>query len=426
MNLKIESGGEERIFVFQDKTKISVGSSPSCDISLQEDGVESVHLQIHEKNGEYFVEDMGTKGATFINSKSLETNKLEPFNSFFPIKLGQDVFVYLLDEVPSINSELSEDTSIKINPEALEALEQPKKKTKEELKNERVYVPKSHGKVNPEKMPREIKIQRKKIVLGKKAKKKSKKKAASNIFYGLLFICVLGFANKDRILGLVASEKKVVEAPKSKPVVTPKPKVKKDSFNEKKAIAVAKLDKCLSKVEAELCKPFTSTRELRYPEGFVQILSNLYLVVDIDEANTWKRYELNPNEEELGALTRLGQLRMGAAFDLVNFKSNDFLVEDVDIFSPVALKAAMVTELFQYDLWERIGQLKDIEQLYVILVDSTGAELRYLGHLKTASKGLGESIDAGQLKKELLYYWRTGIKYDDSLLENANIILKSF
>jgi len=427
MNLKIESNGEEKIFVFQDRNKITLGSSPSCDVSLQEEGVGSLHLRLHDKSGEYFVEDMGTEGGTYINSKSLTPNKLEPFNSFFPIKVGQDVFVYLLDEVASVEGDNREGTAININPEQLESLETPQKKSQEQLKSESVYVPKSHGKIDPESLPREIKFQRRKIVLGKKSKAKNKQKIISNLFYGILFISAMGFVAKEQILSFLVSDQsrvsKVNLAPKVKREV--KAKKPRNVFSDKKAIAVARLDKCLGENEVVLCDIVKNHRELRVSEGFVQILSNIYFVVDIKEANNWKRAKLEKSEKELSILRRVGLTRLGGGFDVVNFKENDYVAKDVDIFTEESKKAAMLTELATLDLWERIKAMKGVEKLFVILINSNGTNLTYLGHTIIPLKTGDEMYDFSVLQKDMFYYWRTGIPYNKDLLEKGNFNLKS-
>lgn len=427
MNLKIESNGEEKIFVFQDKNKISLGSSPSCDVCLQEEGIGSLHLRLHNKDGEYFVEDMGTEGGTYINSKPLTPNRLEPFNSFFPIKVGQDVFIYLLDEVASVEADKREGTAIDINIEQLESLETPQRKSQEQLKSESVYVPKSHGKIDPEALPREIKFQRRKIVLGKKNKAKNKQKFISNLFYGLLFISVLGFVSKDQVMSFLnlkeSKVSKLNQAPKPKMVV--RPQNNRDTFTDKKAIAVAGLDKCLGDNEIVLCDIVKNHRELRVSEGFVQILSNIYYIVDIKEADNWKNAKLEKSEKELAILRKVGLTRLGSSFDVVNFKENNYVAKDVDIFTDESKKAAMLTELATLGLWERVKSLNEVDKLFVILINSEGTNLKYLGHTIIPLKGGDEIYDFSILQKDMFYYWRTGIPYNKKLLEKGSFKLKS-
>lgn len=85
----------------------------------------------------------------------------------------------------------------------------------------------------------------------------------------------------------------------------------------------------------------------------------------------------------------------------------------------------MLTELATLDLWERIKAMKGVEKLFVILINSNGTNLTYLGHTIIPLKTGDEMYDFSVLQKDMFYYWRTGIPYNKDLLEKGSFNLKS-
>jgi len=55
-----------------DRDVISVGRGEECDIILPERQVSRVHLRIRRADGEYFVEDLGSKNGTFVNGQPVQ------------------------------------------------------------------------------------------------------------------------------------------------------------------------------------------------------------------------------------------------------------------------------------------------------------------------------------------------------------------
>ncbi len=98
MHLKIERSGKSKTYSFKRKKSVSIGRSPSCDIQVVEEGISRQHLVIQEKNGEYFATDQGSTNGTYVDDQKMDAEKSYPFNSFFPLRLGGSVYVYLLDE----------------------------------------------------------------------------------------------------------------------------------------------------------------------------------------------------------------------------------------------------------------------------------------------------------------------------------------
>ena len=98
MHFKVEFNGKSEVYSFKGKTKFSIGRSPSCEIQILADGVSRKHVSIEEKDGDYFVVDHGSTNGSFIDEVKLKAGKAYPFNSFFPLRMGLSVYIFLLDE----------------------------------------------------------------------------------------------------------------------------------------------------------------------------------------------------------------------------------------------------------------------------------------------------------------------------------------
>ncbi|MCO4755910.1 MAG: FHA domain-containing protein, partial [Bacteriovoracaceae bacterium] len=311
MHLKIEANGEEQIFVFKNKSAVTIGRSQDCDISLGYEGVSRVHLQVHERNGEYFVEDLGATNGTFINDQPLRPKELAPFNSFFPIKLGHSVYLYLLDEVSA--EQMNEEALAQQELEALKMREEQKKLRQEKLKKERVYVPKSQGKVKVEDLSGTHKIKRKKIAVGTKQRPVRKDKFFLKALIVLGLVIVAGFAAKNVILKkLKGSDTTIAEGVKKVPIKKAPAPVKE--FDEQRGDGIVNLDKCFGEKEGILCKALTKKRERSNREGFVQLLTNMYLAVDINSLIDGLGSNYKYTETEIEEVENAMKLRLGRAF----------------------------------------------------------------------------------------------------------------
>ena len=98
MYLKVNDSKRDLYFYFEEKQPIIIGRSPACDITIVTDGVSRNHLKVEAKDGSYFVTDLGSTNGTFVNEVQLVKDKSEPLNTFFPAKLGFNVYVHLMDE----------------------------------------------------------------------------------------------------------------------------------------------------------------------------------------------------------------------------------------------------------------------------------------------------------------------------------------
>ena len=96
MNLNIEIDGEESIYSFPNQNIVTIGRAPSSDIQLLVEGISRNHIEIQRKTGDFFVVDTGSTNGTFINDQRIEIGVQQTFNSFFPVKLGFNVYLNLL------------------------------------------------------------------------------------------------------------------------------------------------------------------------------------------------------------------------------------------------------------------------------------------------------------------------------------------
>jgi hypothetical protein len=80
-----------------------LGSSDTCDITINSDGISRKHIVILSEGDNYYVIDQGSTNGTFINEERLIPGKKVEFTSFFPVRLGENILVSLLsDEQDSI------------------------------------------------------------------------------------------------------------------------------------------------------------------------------------------------------------------------------------------------------------------------------------------------------------------------------------
>lgn len=52
--------------------KVTIGRSNRCNISIKDNFVSKVHLQIYEDGGSYFIEDLNSANGTFLNGDRIE------------------------------------------------------------------------------------------------------------------------------------------------------------------------------------------------------------------------------------------------------------------------------------------------------------------------------------------------------------------
>ena len=73
MRLRIVEGVNQTDQSFDLDQEVTLGRSPSCDISFVDDTyASSIHARVYPRNGEVFVEDLGSRNGTFVNEEPLD------------------------------------------------------------------------------------------------------------------------------------------------------------------------------------------------------------------------------------------------------------------------------------------------------------------------------------------------------------------
>lgn len=97
MYLKFEYDGKDKFLKFEEG-RVTVGRGSSADIIIRAEGVSRLHLELQRNSDGFFVQDLGSTNGTFINDVRLEANKSTEFHSFFPINMGGNVTISLVEQ----------------------------------------------------------------------------------------------------------------------------------------------------------------------------------------------------------------------------------------------------------------------------------------------------------------------------------------
>lgn len=89
MRLSVQIEFDKMLDLKTEKTSVSVGRSPNCDLVISHDSISRLHCQIEQINGEFFVTDTGSSNGTFINGKRLETHARTKYLPSQVLKLGR-------------------------------------------------------------------------------------------------------------------------------------------------------------------------------------------------------------------------------------------------------------------------------------------------------------------------------------------------
>ena len=98
MYLKVNDGNKDFYYKFSDSKEVTIGRGSKNDIVCIAEGVSRNHLRVFSKNGEFFIEDLGTTNGTFINDVKVEPKTQHSLNTFFPVRMGFYATVNLCDE----------------------------------------------------------------------------------------------------------------------------------------------------------------------------------------------------------------------------------------------------------------------------------------------------------------------------------------
>ncbi len=98
MRLEItHQDGDTEILEFT-QSPVLVGRGSKCDLRVTGEGISRHHCQLEEKNGQFFVTDLGSSNGTFVNEEKIAAHTPTEFNTFFPVIVGAGTIVSLLGE----------------------------------------------------------------------------------------------------------------------------------------------------------------------------------------------------------------------------------------------------------------------------------------------------------------------------------------
>jgi len=83
-----------------------VGRSKSCDITVKSNAISRQHIRIEQKSGDILVTDLGSSNGTFINGQQIAANQPTAFTTFFPINIGTNIIITLVDETVEIDENM--------------------------------------------------------------------------------------------------------------------------------------------------------------------------------------------------------------------------------------------------------------------------------------------------------------------------------
>lgn len=98
MRIEITVGSGEPATYPLSLPRITIGSSDGCEIVLVNDGISRKHITILTENDTYYVVDQGSTNGSYMNEERIVPGKKIEFTTFFPVRLGDDVVVSLLND----------------------------------------------------------------------------------------------------------------------------------------------------------------------------------------------------------------------------------------------------------------------------------------------------------------------------------------
>lgn len=417
MYLKVEIDGKEQFFAFDGKNSVSIGRAPESDIQLLAEGISRNHLLVTDEGGEYFATDLGSSQGTFLNEEKLEPKVRVSFNSFFPMKLGPSVHLYLVDEISAqaMRNEIlrKQERAEAKKREMLKEQRNGKPKSQQSMAD-RVYVPKNKSGTNNTGTAKIVR--RKKVAVRSPSAPVRKKSSGNGLFFAVALLIAggaylyTGWRKEFQKVGADSAAVNVagsqaVEAG-SKAVASGSSALKETGLSPKDAAGIIFLDKCLGDYEARLCAPLSEVRERAYYEGFVKLADSLYLVIDIEKlSNHYSNIEFDEDEKEL-ALGKLARF-LGRQFIRQDVLDNNLRVQAVHYQEELAGKAAVLTDILSLGLARMILENESVEDFTVIFYE--GPDNDYAGHSELGKETLAKAFDNETLPFDLKVFWRTGL-----------------
>jgi pSer/pThr/pTyr-binding forkhead associated (FHA) protein len=90
LTLKVVDPPQRRGRVFELGEEVTVGRSPGCAVSLEDDTfVSSIHARVFQRNGELWLEDLGSTNGTWLNNDRVRG--LERLQRGDRVKIGSTI-----------------------------------------------------------------------------------------------------------------------------------------------------------------------------------------------------------------------------------------------------------------------------------------------------------------------------------------------
>lgn len=364
MFLKVEINGKEDFYAFKGQDVVKIGRSPVSDIQIINDGVSRNHIEIRCIDGDFFIFDRGSTNGTFINEEELKVDEQYPFNTFFPVRLGFDVLIYLLDEVSVEQLEIMSQNSLKKDTQDLSDFSRTSIASIAQVSNSGT---------------KRIKREKKKV-----EKKERGKGSFLNAIKALVIVIAVGFFFQEEIMNVI-SPKEVIVKKVEKKVIEKEPEViiKNDPPSPLQVYGdIVTSDKCLDIKLETLCKKFKAVKVRNYYEGL--ILKNDTLYVVIDPATSLEHFKKNSpkysNEEREFALLTLarnprfqslilpnGRYEKNNTIDVYKFKTGKIKSYSEDFYNLVIYSEMLFGEFGNF---LQSSSFKNIEFVFYKILDN--------------------------------------------------------
>lgn len=274
MRIEVIIGNDDPVVYPLNTTKITLGTSETCDIVLNADGISRKHVTIIVEGDNYYVIDQGSTNGSYINEERLIPGRKTEFTSFFPLRLGDSVLITLLSDDEEVSGLIELPAKLKEKPES----------EWEDRTSKTTVISLADLNKKTEKLVQN-KIQRK--AARKTPPKKSKENAKQkSIFVPAMALVILLSAI---IHNLYFTEPEVTKAPlpEEQPVlqkrVIPQPQVSelvpaKDLTPKENYASLLYDIKCTTEAEKKLCEYIPGARDEKF--GATQIGLTMHVLID--------------------------------------------------------------------------------------------------------------------------------------------------
>ena len=89
---------------------VLIGRSKVCGLRIRAEGVSREHMELHQRDGEVYLKDLGSANGSYVNEEKIESHIEIPFNTLFPVVIGKGITIQLMPDEDSW-SEMGDATS---------------------------------------------------------------------------------------------------------------------------------------------------------------------------------------------------------------------------------------------------------------------------------------------------------------------------